>query len=528
MLNSDQLGEKGESRFRELCADAQLVCNPSSRDRTGWDFIVEFDFDPPNEEATLDKRKRQYSCHVQVKTTWASNDRIEMRLSSAEFLAKEPKPTFIYVLKISDDLHFIDAYLIPVLGDNLAKILKRLRKEHAQGTTAINHMKIVFRPSTEGIRIEPTGAALREAIVAQCGPNLQAYMIKKEGQLNQLGFEARRYEATMTFKVGSHEEFVHAFLGLKKIEIKDFKAFEKRFGIKLPLEESKSGEVHIQPHPADECAILIRGKELTDTVAFQGQVFFPSIPNLAKEHLKVLIKSKFFDLLIDSNGLELSMGPDIDFRSTILEIDDWILFYKMSSIFSKGDGSITVTPRTIKISDLNFKITTDVATKLESPQYYKYFIDVYEKAKQLLAMSGASKQAFLARDVGEAAKDIIRVSKILSRDQSISSLGFDTDFHDGLTLSEPVDMLYINFITIGDITIGYYAVASMTAERHPDKISWKSKSLEPRGIKVLSDFPDDYAAFVDQAKRTTNISSAFVVSPTPKILPDSDGGSDAH
>jgi hypothetical protein len=41
-LNSDELGAKGESHFREICADAKLVCNKSDRERTGWDFLVEF------------------------------------------------------------------------------------------------------------------------------------------------------------------------------------------------------------------------------------------------------------------------------------------------------------------------------------------------------------------------------------------------------------------------------------------------------------------------------------------------------
>jgi hypothetical protein len=46
-LNSDELGKKGESRFSEICSDARLTCNPSTHDRTGWDFVVEFSYDPP-------------------------------------------------------------------------------------------------------------------------------------------------------------------------------------------------------------------------------------------------------------------------------------------------------------------------------------------------------------------------------------------------------------------------------------------------------------------------------------------------
>ena len=62
-LNSDQLGKKGEDRFSELCSDAGLVCNKSTYDRTGWDFIVEFLFDS-DPKVTLDKRQAPLSCPV--------------------------------------------------------------------------------------------------------------------------------------------------------------------------------------------------------------------------------------------------------------------------------------------------------------------------------------------------------------------------------------------------------------------------------------------------------------------------------
>jgi hypothetical protein len=167
MLNSDQLGKKGEARFNEICSDTQLTCNHSTYDRTGWDFIVEFPYDPPDRQSTLDKRHSPISCHVQIKTMWSSNDEFRIRLSSAERLAKEPKPAFVYVLKVNKKLDFIAAYLVHVLDDNLAAILKRLRKEQAKGAkaiAAINKKQISFRASRSGQSLPLTGEALREAL----------------------------------------------------------------------------------------------------------------------------------------------------------------------------------------------------------------------------------------------------------------------------------------------------------------------------------------------------------------------------
>src|SRR5205809_6637408 len=99
-LDSDPQGAKGESRFQEICEDAGLICNKSTRDRSGWDFIVEFQFGDAEDPSPLDSRTPPLSCHVQVKTLRAENDRFRMRLSSAERLAKEIKPAFVYVFKV--------------------------------------------------------------------------------------------------------------------------------------------------------------------------------------------------------------------------------------------------------------------------------------------------------------------------------------------------------------------------------------------------------------------------------------------
>jgi hypothetical protein len=159
-LNSDELGKKGEARFSEICSDAKLIRNPSTdHDRAGWDYIVEFDQQPPQGSATLDTRRSPLSCHVQVKTMWNSGDRFKMRLSAAERLAKEPKPAFVYVFKVDANLNFVSAHLVQMLDENLATVLKRLRREEEKGTnpSRINSKYISFKASRCGQMLAPTG-----------------------------------------------------------------------------------------------------------------------------------------------------------------------------------------------------------------------------------------------------------------------------------------------------------------------------------------------------------------------------------
>lgn len=187
-LDSDQLGKKGEARFTEICSDARLTCNPSTYDRTGWDFIVEFPY-LDEQQSTLDKRRSPISCHIQLKTMWESNDTFKMRLSSAERLAKEPKPSFVYVLKVNKKLEFVSAYLVHLLDDNLATILKRLRNEHAKAATKINNKYIAFSASRTGQLLSPTGDVLRKTLEALCSSDLDSYMSEKRKQLKTLGFD---------------------------------------------------------------------------------------------------------------------------------------------------------------------------------------------------------------------------------------------------------------------------------------------------------------------------------------------------
>ena len=203
MLSSDRLGAKGETHFQEICEDAALTCNTSTRDLTGWDFIIEFPFAETEETHSLDSRSAPLSAHIQVKTLLLSNDVFRLRLSSAERLAKEIKPAFVYVVKV-DGITFTEAFLIHILDTPLAKILERLRKEHAAGNAlVINRKYISFHACLHGKRIEPTGAALRTALVEACGKNLQDYTRLKKEQRDHLGFDPLPYKAAFDF--GSYE-----------------------------------------------------------------------------------------------------------------------------------------------------------------------------------------------------------------------------------------------------------------------------------------------------------------------------------
>jgi hypothetical protein len=99
-IRPDRLGNIGEGRFRELCELAKLTVSKPSPDMTGKDFHVEFPFLEPNGSHTLDTRPAALEFYAQVKTIVAPKTRIVLSLRVAERLARDPKPTFIAVVRL--------------------------------------------------------------------------------------------------------------------------------------------------------------------------------------------------------------------------------------------------------------------------------------------------------------------------------------------------------------------------------------------------------------------------------------------
>ncbi|UUZ72720.1 hypothetical protein LP415_03620 [Polaromonas sp. P1(28)-8] len=257
-LTPDQLGEKGESRFKELCADAQLICNRSDRDRTGWDFIVEGDFDAPM-GVSLDHRRSPLACHIQVKTVSANTPAVRLKLNMAERLAKELKPSFICMIVVNGQLDVDCVYLLHMSEIRLEAVLKRLRKHSATSAPVdrLNKSSITFTP-TSGERIDPTGSGLRQALQKACGVDMVAYAENKQKQLKRLGYKGAAYEVTISMPALGSKEMGDIFLGLKKqVDASNFEIFETRFGIRLPKDKSQSVKFTMTPRPIS-CQLIVR------------------------------------------------------------------------------------------------------------------------------------------------------------------------------------------------------------------------------------------------------------------------------
>jgi hypothetical protein len=509
MLNSDELGEKGEHQFGQICADARLVANKSTRDRTGWDYIVEFNFeDTTITNESLEKRQKPLSCHVQVKTIWDRNDRIEMRLSSAEHLAKELKPAFIYVQKVNDKLEFTGAYLIHVLDEPLAKILKRLRKEDIAGATASNDKKMYMTAATNGVPLAPTGAALRDGIITACGSDLRAYADKKSAQLKTLGYEGKPFELKMSLALNNIEDLVDAFLGLKdKVPAKDLKSHETRFGLKKKLEErsDSSAIISIQPQVADTCTITVRSIPLSTPGVFKGDVFFPAIPNLPDEHRKMLIKNELFHITFMRSSWSVSLHSDIPSQ----KISTWAAYWRFCYAMKSGTGTIRIKSDNNPI-DATLNITEQAEGGFEAA-YCKFFYELCDKTLALLQLAGMNGEPVLSmKDLFDQRYPILRLDLLASPSKGKFPLKFTSETGNVTQSSFTLDMLYIDWIRIADVTLGFFAVGKMTGLVEDAKIEWTTDNVELKSIIRLHNLPNDLEKMTESAKAQTGCQNIWL------------------
>ena len=470
-----------------------------------WNFRSNSKSDQP----TLDKRKAPISCHFQQKTMWDTNDTFQMRLSSAEFLAKELKPTFIYVFKVNDKLEFSDAFLIHIFGSPLEVILKRLRAEEAKGKRSrINTKKLSMSTATLGQRIEPTGDALRGALEKLCGDDPHRYVEAKEAQLKELDFKLRPYRTAMTLHVDDSNELVDVFLGLKKnIPVSGVRTLETRFGIDLPAGPNfdAGGTLTLNPDATDQCIVTYRRQRLTSPAVFDADVVFAPRIVTGPDQVEALIRSEFFNIRYSKSNSSLAVSSSID-ESRRAPLRKWRNFFELSLELAKGEGELLITPK---------RLPATITIPIQNPTIEGFdlklltlLIEVCDSLARIFDAAGLNQDFHLTlKEIRRKATEIREVDAILNEPQRAGSIKFSTPAAktaaENLKNLSAIRIAYVNFLTIAEATIGYAVKAEMTARPVDEVIEWASTSLAPFDVCLLDDSLERFQRYVEQMHTST-------------------------
>lgn len=422
-----------------------------------------------------------------------------MRLSSAERLAKEKKPSFVYVLRVNEDLEFVDSFLIHLLDEPLAVILKRLRRERAlSGVAKINDKKITIPVNKNSVRFKPTGKDLRAAFESACGVDMDAYISKKCGQLQNLGFDEKRHQLNATLHLGSDEEIVDAFLGIKtNIPISNVQAFETRFGIKLPDSNLHgSGVLNINPQPAGSCLISFQRSALETPAVFTGEVFNPPISGMPPEKIKILIKSNFFTIELKRSSLRFS-SIDGDLRSHAPH--EWLKYWNAAHMLAEGKGSMKIVLDSTRQS-LNFPISKPIQEL--DVKTCAYWVAVCDASNSLLRKAGVLNQPEVGmKDLEESAIQLLLMNAILNGEDCFKS--FETESTAHIKELSQIDMVCADCVEIGDVVLAYYGLAKFNLKHEADQVKWLPVQFEPKAFEDVSNFPKQYEDLLERAKKDT-------------------------
>lgn len=505
-ISSDRIGRLGERKFDDLCDRAGLAVSVPSPDMTGKDRHVEFPFVEPVGFLTFDTRPAPLACYVQVKTLFTKYDRFEMRLSAAERLARESKPSFVAVLRIDDNSDFADMYLVHVSGEVLAKILKRLRAEQAKGSTHLNIKKITFSIST-GLKVNLAPDTLREALSSAIGHDMVAYTVCKHRQLKELGYDTARFEGKVTFGPLKFERFIDGLLGLSELPVMKLENFERRFDIRLPsppdVPEAQDGKFHvmqIKPRASDRCTVTVKSLMNDEIATIEGDIYFPALQNLPKEFRRFLVRTDLFDLTLNDKGLNVKQREGCRAAVEILYQS-----YRMLKLLSEGECLITLkSHRTLMETPLP-------PCRLDGGPDFGWVGDVLEvidAAMKLRKLAGAKDNPISLEDLGRGGREIICAHAFMTGQADSASLKFTTDSAPEGVQLEQAPFIFISAVIIGDEPYAFALRTMMTPNADRGFVQWTSDKPEPLMVEQLGANPsDNYRLFAEKITRISGINN---------------------
>lgn len=326
------LGSMGESSFQHLCAVGGLVCNKSSQDTTGWDYIVEFPYDL-NNAPLADKAEAPIECKIQVKATDGSSKKVQIELSNLMRLCTYPQPAFIFFIEYDGSENPQNGYLLHIDKDIIFQVLKRSRENSiSKNRRKFNKSKLTLSYN-EAHRLPIYSGLILESEVKKYIPQgLQEYVKEKIKHLNELGYE--NGYGQIKFKTNSSESLnnlIEASLGRnKEIKINDIRVFDKRFDITVPIESLSEEEAILtigEVKPYSTGNIKFTNSRLIKTIRFPCDIYMSSVAIYAPiEHAKIRVKCPQIDILLGIHNGEANylFNPD-DEDSSLYELRDTAL-----------------------------------------------------------------------------------------------------------------------------------------------------------------------------------------------------------
>lgn len=472
----EDLGDWAEDRFALYCSQAGVIANKSNKDRTGWDYLLEFP-QPNSGSVPPDLHKTEATARAQVKSNEKGKPKTRLKLSNAHRFAASPDPCFLILAAPTNGGEPVRFYAKHFWKPEIERTLKRLRESEKKGKPP-NQQWLNITLSEADDHTHDLIEWMRSIVLSQS----RATYSNEKHRLNMtLGYEDGQYVGTVTFAQNKLETFVDHSIGLTDhMDVEHMKMVEKRFGIEgaNPLFEGRPHLASIQSLPSP-CKIEVVGSD--DVVhRLDGELYRPGLRGLPLDLLKVRAVAGPLEIVMSGSG------PTTAHFSILPKVRRELHFYATClaalRVMTSGPSEVTVV-----FDDVRAPCTNTHAIESE---HKSFLIDA---SYQLAALSRVASQA----DGKEVQISIANVfdhwDAILEfrRFTDASRIGFALDADHDETLAAIVEKLLLHAtLDIGHVRFSVMVVLSL----NDDVVEEGERRLGFTDPRIIAAFVDDRSA----------------------------------
>lgn len=509
-LNSDDLGDVGENEFHALASKGPLTVNKATRDRSGWDFLVQ----GPAENATdtpLDDREVLWTTFIQVKAAW--NDRkpsVRVSLAAAEKLAKHRAATFIAILLFDRRSRACTAlYMVELTGDRLAMILKALREHQREALKLANDSSIHLHPRPDERLSEISGPAIRERLSkAHRAVSPDGYEAFKTRELKTIGWADDRLRGVITLHDIDQKGLIDVLLGRRAWRASLSGFVERRFEIDLPAMRAPTGEgdIRFSPVPQATSELEVSWKGSGGVLVFSGdhhRVVLPGAKGL-ESHSRMVFGG--FTINHGDGRVRLETGA-IDAHAPRMMLADWRRVWRMLDALRCHRTEFRVrsplfqAPLTWSYPADPAAVTADIGQALmavEAARDLEEQLDLRLGPILMEEIAPWAKGIVMARHFGMAGRPHFTFT--------IESRHADDPDYD----RSPQDGVYVDFVDLGDKRVAFAVRLRMVCETKHGEDVWSSSRARRLDLRRIDKTPEAFKNFVEGAKMLAGLDKVFL------------------
>ncbi|WP_282157221.1 hypothetical protein [Shimia thalassica] len=474
-LTPDELGAAGEDLFRALASASRLIANSSERDKKGWDFFVQEAGEPPDTGKPLDQRT-EWSCYVQLKSTAEKKGRsVKAKLSTFEPFTKLPGPSLLVVFRLHMDGRPKRGYVIPILDEQLVRVLRRLRQAEAKGEYDLSTKNITFDYRSKGHEFPLSTEGLRAALQKAVGEDPTAYVAEKQLQLRELGYEDAELVGQFAFRVEQEGQLARMWLGLEPINASNLSVFDARFGIPIPYNGTLFNEIEqvkMTPPSIGVWRVSMKGPNVLDEAAVfevEAHIAPPALGGPV-----ALLKHQDFTIVIQESGIQFE--TEHVFGDAQRPLDRWCALLRGLSHLADGRGQLSIAFGPTETA--SFPVSDELnGPNIEDLPRLRDFLEGWQR---------------LVRQAGTIAKDGFSIAEAKENLDAQLAVGLMLDAEPGGYMEfdvqdevsgEELTGVYFNACSLGGAAVTYSVLVSL--KRRPDQpLTFRSVKFDALDVRA--------------------------------------------